>query len=379
MYVILSVCLFTHIHFCDGLEVSAETYVETCILEDFNAKCGYDEVIAIVGASFGHIRLGRCIKRDLGFFGCLADVTGLLTLHCNGKRSCTVPVEDVASTITLECSQGLSVYLGATYTCIKGVLISSTCDTLEASSAEIYFLTTSIFTERCSTRGYITLVVDESQHVETTLIDLSMNASSTSIQNIRIVDDGIEHTFERHRGATTKPHWGYVSTSSHITLIFKKQTPIAIITYKAVGCVDFNIPSDSYVEKVGQDLTVKCYNTEQSWNLKCIGTRWLGSIGNCISPTEIVIGIIVTATLMMCCIVFGIGLACTKGMKRKYLPNKDYEKCEMVEVDGTIARMLKTDNVQTWQNTMNPTMSSNDHAPVVAMDRDLITVNTNIL
>ena len=65
-------------------------------------------------------------------------------------------------------------------------------------------------------------------------------------------------------------------------------------------------------------------------------------------------------------------------MKRKYLPNKDYEKCEMVAVDGTIARMLKTDNVNTW-NTMNPTMSRNDHMPMVAMDRDIITVNTNNL
>ncbi|ELU12413.1 hypothetical protein CAPTEDRAFT_212351 [Capitella teleta] len=94
---------------------------------------------------------------------------------------------------------------------------------------------------------------------------------------------------------------------------------------------------------------------------------------------ELVIGIIAAATFVLCCLVFAFGYLCTKGMKRKYLPNKDYEKCEMVAVDGTIARMLKTDNVQTWQNTMNPTMIRNDHMPVVAQDRDFITVNTNNL
>ncbi|ELT90698.1 hypothetical protein CAPTEDRAFT_227143 [Capitella teleta] len=398
--------IFSLIDVVRTLEIKEGSTVESCVFEDFTARCAYDETIVITNAKFGHIKLSRCIDKDLGFFGCFADVSTLIGDKCTSKRSCTIPVSEIASQMSLECARGLQVFLETSYACIRGVLSTGICDSLEAAPTEKYFLTSKDFSKSCATSGYLTIRAQEGQHVETSLIDISMNMSSLA-EGIKIIDEGIEHLYERQRGVLKRHQWGYVSRSSQITLVLISATPVMIITYKAVGCLDITIPRDAYAEKHGQDLIVKCHKTEQSWNLRCIGTRWLGSIGTCYIPTqnpppiiapentnngnlgsddvqqynplrkEVIIGIITVATLILCCFVFGVGYACSRRLKIKYLPNKDYEKCEMVAVDGTISRMLKTDNVNTWQNTMNPTMSRNDHAPVVAMERDFITVNTN--
>ena len=91
--------------------------------EDFNAKCGYNEVALITKASYGHLHLGRCILRDLGHFGCEADITMLIDEKCTGKRSCTVPfriTDPEFERAKPDCAEGLMTFLEAKYICIKG-------------------------------------------------------------------------------------------------------------------------------------------------------------------------------------------------------------------------------------------------------------------
>ena len=74
----------------------------------------------IGAAEYGHMAQGKCVKLDLGIFGCKADVTDILDQRCSGKRSCTVPVVDEELRNTEPCTVGILVYLKASYMCIKG-------------------------------------------------------------------------------------------------------------------------------------------------------------------------------------------------------------------------------------------------------------------
>lgn len=41
-----------------------------CETETFNASCRQGEVIVMKSALYGRMRLGRCVRKDLGYIGC---------------------------------------------------------------------------------------------------------------------------------------------------------------------------------------------------------------------------------------------------------------------------------------------------------------------
>ncbi len=43
-------------------------------MEQFNVSCGADEVIVMDTAKYGRMKLGRCVRRNLGYVGCGLDV-----------------------------------------------------------------------------------------------------------------------------------------------------------------------------------------------------------------------------------------------------------------------------------------------------------------
>lgn len=97
---------------------------EFCVHETFEARCSNEELIHILLADYGHISLGRCIKVDVGHFGCKADVMNLLSGKCNGQRNCEYPVisKDLQS---LDPCPGMMVFLKVSYVCLKGELLST--------------------------------------------------------------------------------------------------------------------------------------------------------------------------------------------------------------------------------------------------------------
>lgn len=105
-------------HLC--LVLFAVTSGEFCDYETFEADCDSHETLMISSAVYGHISMGKCIKIDLGVFGCQADVTNILQHHCNGKTSCSLAVNDEALRNTAPCTAGIAVFLRATYMCVKG-------------------------------------------------------------------------------------------------------------------------------------------------------------------------------------------------------------------------------------------------------------------
>ncbi|ELT90695.1 hypothetical protein CAPTEDRAFT_211533 [Capitella teleta] len=396
------------VHISVSLDISAEIDTEICAMEDFSAQCKYDEIMMITKASYGHIRLGRCAKRDFGHFGCYVDVTSFVSTQCTGKRVCELQIKDIAASSVLpDCAEGLLTFVEISHICIKGRPMNNLCNTINVGAAEQFFFSSQSIQLSCSSSsgpGYVTLEAQPGQTIHVKWVDF--DDASQSHEYGGIVENGFEHAYETNINSNDQLEGVYISKSNAIVLVISQTRRNQIIKFFASGCVDIDIPHDADMVRTDNTMVVNCLQTEQVWNLKCIGTRWIGAIGTCKPPivppvleipvednlgaekeleidarlsNELFIGIVVASTVTLCGFVFVVGYLCTRGMKRRYLPNKDYEKCEMVAVDGTITRMLKNDNVQTWQNTMQPTMTRNDQVPVVAMDRDFITVNTNNL
>ena len=106
---------------CTCSLIFAETLKEVCSKEDLNIRCSYNEVIAMTSAFYGHIHQCKCIPRDLGHFGCLANVLHYLDEKCSNKRNCVLSMTDTGLTdLEPECALGLGIFLEIKHICIKG-------------------------------------------------------------------------------------------------------------------------------------------------------------------------------------------------------------------------------------------------------------------
>lgn len=94
---------------------------EFCAFEHFNATCDVDEVILIESAQYGQMRIGRCVKNNIGgFVGCAQDVRSVLDEKCSGRRHCVVSVAAKELRDTSPCPDEVTWHLEASYTCVKG-------------------------------------------------------------------------------------------------------------------------------------------------------------------------------------------------------------------------------------------------------------------
>ena len=93
---------------------------EYCQTETFNASCPHGKVIQMTEARYGRMALGRCVRTDFGFLGCLSDVLAPLDKRCSGRQRCEVRIPDSALDNSQPCLGDLTRYLEADYSCISG-------------------------------------------------------------------------------------------------------------------------------------------------------------------------------------------------------------------------------------------------------------------
>ena len=77
----------------------------------------------INSALFGRMKLGNCVKNNLGHLGCQSDVMGLMDGWCSGKRECSVYVDhrnEQLMEANTGCVADLTLYLDVDYSCISG-------------------------------------------------------------------------------------------------------------------------------------------------------------------------------------------------------------------------------------------------------------------
>jgi hypothetical protein len=100
---------------------SAERGGEYCETEVFRAACADNEVVLLVRARYGRMRLGRCVEFDLGYIDCYTDVLTRLDKRCSGRRTCQVRIPDAEFEATGPCLKELKTYLEVSYLCVPGL------------------------------------------------------------------------------------------------------------------------------------------------------------------------------------------------------------------------------------------------------------------
>ena len=88
-----------------------------------SADCSEDQAILMESAKYGRMRIGKCVKMDLGYLGCQNSVLHLMDRWCSGLQRCHVQVSnpdlDNANT---NCVADLNSYLEVDFSCIPGKL-----------------------------------------------------------------------------------------------------------------------------------------------------------------------------------------------------------------------------------------------------------------
>lgn len=109
-----------------------ETRREYCQLETFSPRCpSHDDVIVIKSATFGRMRVGRCIDADSltdslrDTLGCQADVIDYVSGQCSGQTSCDIFIPNRELLNFRPCSNQLTMYLEAAYSCLSGYPVRS--------------------------------------------------------------------------------------------------------------------------------------------------------------------------------------------------------------------------------------------------------------
>ena len=79
-------------------------------------------MIVITHAQYGRMRLGRCVRKDLGYIGCFTDALAEMDFLCSGRQKCDVRIPDLGSVLELRmaCLEELKSYMEVSYTCVKG-------------------------------------------------------------------------------------------------------------------------------------------------------------------------------------------------------------------------------------------------------------------
>jgi len=108
---------------------AGNSVIEYCNGETFEPRCHGSDVIVMLGALYGRMKLGRCVKRDPGFesmlqdplyLGCSANVLDIVSRVCSGQRECSLRVLDQNFHNLQPCYDSLKMHLEAAYTCFNG-------------------------------------------------------------------------------------------------------------------------------------------------------------------------------------------------------------------------------------------------------------------
>ena len=98
----------------------ADLTIEVCNRELLNISCDGGQVILVEAALYGRMRVGRCVRRSLGYVECQADVLEHLEVLCSGRQQCTHRMPDDTVYATQPCPPDVTSYLEVTYRCLNG-------------------------------------------------------------------------------------------------------------------------------------------------------------------------------------------------------------------------------------------------------------------
>src|SRR6218665_475525 len=108
--------------------------------EPFQPRCLKTAVLLMKSATYGRMRIGRCIPDeeveahrsvvgdDPRYLGCSTDVLRLMHRKCSGLHECDIRLSEISANNVKPCFPGLTVYLDVIYQCVNGNFLVITCD-----------------------------------------------------------------------------------------------------------------------------------------------------------------------------------------------------------------------------------------------------------
>ena len=94
---------------------------DICIGKTAELHCPASQVVRMISARYGRMRLGSCIKTDIEI-GCQADILQTADSWCSGKGSCSVANHryEMDRELGLPCPEDLTPYIELRHQCISG-------------------------------------------------------------------------------------------------------------------------------------------------------------------------------------------------------------------------------------------------------------------
>ena len=95
-----------------------------CPWETFRAGCSDSEVLVMRTARYGRMKMGHCVKNNLGYIGCFTDVIGVMDSRCSGRQNCEFLLPDKHFDSLQPCLEDLKSYLEVQYRCVPGQFLN---------------------------------------------------------------------------------------------------------------------------------------------------------------------------------------------------------------------------------------------------------------
>ena len=115
-----------------GVPRPGNEVAEYCTGEAFEPRCTGSDVIVVLSARYGRMKIGRCVEveplfesmlQDPRYLGCSTDVLDVISRQCSGRSQCTLRVNDQTFNNVNSCAASLKMYLEVSYICVSGKLI----------------------------------------------------------------------------------------------------------------------------------------------------------------------------------------------------------------------------------------------------------------
>lgn len=125
LYTLIIIYIFRYLYIVLYVLYSVETNEEFCEHETFSPSCAADEVILVMSATYGRLRIGKCIPEKYALYasdlGCSTDVLAFINQKCSGRQHCSFPVGSLVYQIKNDCPPSvIRSYFEVSYTCLKG-------------------------------------------------------------------------------------------------------------------------------------------------------------------------------------------------------------------------------------------------------------------
>ncbi|KAK2159916.1 hypothetical protein LSH36_143g01023 [Paralvinella palmiformis] len=255
-------------------------------------------------ALYGRMRLGRCVRKDLGYVGCYTNALNELDFLCSGRQKCEVRIPYLGTILELRlaCLEELKNYLEAAFKCVKVVTpkqkscLSSQPILIKQSSG--YIASTTTFKTACGSHSAPWLIrAERGQRINITLHDYTRGYHTLG-DNREIHKATSCHAYavakeQNHREAVTVCGGG--SRIRHVLTTIANQLEIRVLQgtnsrrsyflleFQIIGCTDPSLAPEYTFQRLRDQVRVSCEATGETWILTCDSSQWTGVIGNCSS------------------------------------------------------------------------------------------------